>query len=237
MDLRPSTLIQRLNNAVKADDDEPEAQPAPVQPAQAAPVAPAQPVRGGAGMVDWWAARNAGVNENDEPEASTAAVTSTAGEFDFPEEFDELDEDGGEEESGGGDKAPSTIRSRWGLYGSGKKTYNRPVYATTPSPKTSLIEAWGGMTPKTRHLLYNGAALGAGFYIGVPQFFTAQVAYLVATYDSWTDFYVAIWYGAIAGIWVFDHRTRNWFPPFALAARIPLVSMIVGALLYGTPVA
>lgn len=166
-----------------------------------------------------------------------------------PDDYDELADvtDGDGEEGDGGegdedgkpvDKVPASIRHRWSMRGNGKKTYARPVYGkTSDERKKSGIEAWTGLPKKTRHLLYNGTALGAGFWIGVPQFFTAEVAYLVDTYGSWTDFYVCIWYGVAAGIWVIDYRTRNWFPPFALAARIPLVSMIVGVLLYGNPAA
>ncbi|MGW6391160.1 hypothetical protein ACWFR1_11785 [Streptomyces sp. NPDC055103] len=170
-------------------------------------------------------------------------------QLDVPDDYDELTDvtdtdgkegDGGESDEDGKpvDKVPASIRHRWSMRGNGKKTYSRPVYGkTSDERKKSGIEAWTGMPKKTRHLLYNGAALGAGFWIGVPQFFTAEVAHLVDTYGSWTDFYVCIWYGVAAGIWAIDYRTRNWFPPFALAARIPLVSMIVGVLLYGNPAA
>jgi hypothetical protein len=168
-----------------------------------------------------------------------------------PDDYDELkdvteeepgeeDKEGAEgpEDGGPADKVPPSIRRRWGLKGSGATGYTRPVYGKTPDERRkSLIEAWTGMSRKTRHLLYNGAALGAGFYLGVPQFFTAEVAYLVKTYDSWTDFYVCVWYGVAVAIWALDYRTRNWFPLFALATRVPLVSMIVGVLLYGTPAA
>ncbi|MGW3691901.1 hypothetical protein [Streptomyces sp. NPDC005125] len=148
------------------------------------------------------------------------------------EDDDEEDEEGGEEDV---DKVPARIRRGWSMRGSGKRVYSRPTYNRGKSPKNSLIEAWTGMRPLTRHGLYKGGALALGFSLGVPQFFTAETAYLAATYDSWTDFYVCIWYSVAVAIWMFDQRTRNWLPPVALAARVPLVSMIVGVLLYGTP--
>ncbi|MFB8347970.1 hypothetical protein [Streptomyces niveus] len=154
-----------------------------------------------------------------------------------PDDYDELDDEDNEEaddESGQGpDKVPAKIRGSWSLRGNGKRAYARPRYSK-PVEKKSLVEWWTGRDLASRWLLYNGSALAAGFALGVPQFFTAEVAYLVATYDSWTAFYVAIWYGVAAGVWVWDYRSRTWFPPFALAARIPLISMIVGSLLYGT---
>ncbi|MFJ7592501.1 hypothetical protein ACIQZO_35050 [Streptomyces sp. NPDC097617] len=163
-------------------------------------------------------------------------------QLEVPDEYDELEGISGDEGEEGddepADEVPSAVRRRWGVRGTGEKTYKRPVFGKdSAGQKKSLIEAFTEMQPKTKHLLYNGTALGAGFYLGVPQFFTAEVAYLAATYDSWTDFYVAIWYGVAAGITVLDYRTRGWFPLFSWATRIPLVSMIVGALYYGIPAA
>ncbi|MET9321945.1 hypothetical protein ABZX75_17385 [Streptomyces sp. NPDC003038] len=165
-----------------------------------------------------------------------ADVTEADDEEDGEEDEDD---DGGEGEDDGKpvDKVPPAIRRIWGMRGNAKKTYSRPTYGREGGPKKSLLDAWAARDRKTRHLLYNGTALGIGWYLGVPQWFTAEVAYLDATYDSWTDFYVCIWYGVAVAIWALDHRTRNWLPPFALATRIPLVSMIVGVLLYGTPAA
>ncbi|MFC8463393.1 hypothetical protein [Streptomyces sp. NPDC057250] len=148
----------------------------------------------------------------------------------------EDDEEDGEEEDG-----PSvSLRERWkrGVQGTAGRSYSRPVYGkTTDEQKKSLLDVWNGRSQKSRHLLYNGAALAGGWYLGVPQFFTEEVAYLVATYDSWTHPYVCVWYGVAVGVWVLDYRTRNWFPAFAVVTRVPLISMIVGVLLYGTPLA
>ncbi|MFJ6014507.1 hypothetical protein [Streptomyces sp. NPDC092952] len=166
-------------------------------------------------------------------------------QLEVPDDYDELADvteggDGGgvDEDGNPVPKVPVAVRRRWTMHGSGRKTYSRPVYGKTSGEgKKSGIEAWKALPQKTRHLLYNGAALGCGYYLGVPQFFTAQVAYLVGKYDSWTDFYVCVWYGVAIGILALDYHTRGWLPPFALAARIPLVSMIVGSLYYGVPAA
>ncbi|WP_206281435.1 hypothetical protein, partial [Streptomyces albidoflavus] len=172
-------------------------------------------------------------------------------QLDLPDDYDELQdvthaegEKGEKEEKGekgeDGDKVPPTIRQRWnrGIRGTGQKSYKRPVYGKNSSAeKKALVEVWGQMSGKTRHLLYNGTALGAGFYLGVPQFFTAEVAYLADNYSSWTDFYVCVWYGVAVGIWALDVGTRGWFPVFSWLTRIPTVSMIVGSLYYGIPAA
>ncbi|MGW6416319.1 hypothetical protein [Streptomyces sp. NPDC055055] len=210
-------------------------QDVPVSKAKPSPAAPARPAGGPC--------------EHPEPHEVRSTVTGQLIAFwcadcetqlEVPEDYDE---DGdGEDGDGGeaGDKVPPSIRQRWGrgVRGAGSKSYSRPVYGKdSAARKKSLVEAWTGMPQKTRHLLYNGTALGAGFYLGVPQFWTEEVAYLVATYDSWTAFYVCIWYGVAAALILLDHRTRTWFPLFSWATRIPTVSMIVGALLYGTPAA
>ncbi|WP_433856707.1 hypothetical protein [Streptomyces kronopolitis] len=144
-------------------------------------------------------------------------------------------QDGDDEEAEDGDTVPSRIRKQWRGKGSGSRIYRRPAYLDNrPAPKQSLIQWYVGMDTPTRWLLYNGAALGIGFYFGIPQFFTSETAYLVHTYGSWTDWHVFLWYGVAVAIWSLDHRTRSWFPLFALAGRIPLISMVVGSLLYGS---
>ncbi|MFE0765408.1 hypothetical protein [Streptomyces smyrnaeus] len=144
-------------------------------------------------------------------------------------------EDGEGEDTEDGDPVPSKFRKHWRRKGSGSRIYRRPAYLDSrPAPKQSLIQWWVGMDAPTRWLLYNGTALGIGFYFGVPQFFTAETAYLVHTYGSWTDWHVCIWYGVAVAVWALDARTRSWFPLFALAGRIPLISMVFGSLLYGS---
>ncbi|MCX5326332.1 hypothetical protein [Streptomyces sp. NBC_00120] len=147
-----------------------------------------------------------------------------------PQDGDEYDEEADE-----GDPVPSRIRRQWRRKGSATRIYRRPAYLDNrPAPKQSLLQWWVGMDTPTRWLLYNGTALGIGFQLGVPQFFTAETAYLVHTYGSWTDWHVFPWYGVATAIWALDHRTRSWFPLFAIAGRIPLISMAVGSLLYGS---
>ncbi|MEU6928996.1 hypothetical protein AB0A05_07510 [Streptomyces sp. NPDC046374] len=296
MDLRPSTLLQRLGIApertsetgpeAKETEEAEEVIPAPTEP---------MPLRIGDRVPDWWAQKPVIYVGNDDeavrsgertvPDPRTAEGTvkwingvphhvpppeppkcehpnphavharptgklvaywceDCQAQLEVPDDYDELDdaetdgdEDGEAEDGEGTDKVPAAIRRRWSLRGSGAKTYARPSYGpSTPQAKQSLMGWWTSRSPQSRWLLYNGTALAGGFALGIPQFFTAEVAYLVATYHSWTDFYVAIWYGLAIAAWVWDYRTRSWLPPFALAARIPLISMVIGSLLYGAPV-
>jgi hypothetical protein len=244
--------MQRLTDAVAQGDDEPDDQEQP-EPAPV-PGPPAPAVRGGGGMVDWWNARNAGEDEKPEkpaagpcahpnPHAVRARPTGQLIAFwcadcqtqlAIPDDYDELaDVADGEGDADG--EVPAKVRRQWSMRGSGKKTYNRPVHGTGTSPKKSLIEAWGGLRPATRHGLYNGTSLAIAWQLNIPQFFTQETAYLVHAHHSWTSFEVCIWYGVAIAIWAFDHHTRNWLPPFALLARMPLISLVVGVLLYGNP--
>ncbi|WP_371799082.1 hypothetical protein OG963_14770 [Streptomyces sp. NBC_01707] len=249
MDLRPRALIQRLNSSttVTEPDDTDETGTGPVV------TIPAQPVRGGGRLPNWWEPKRDVVDLDkqapeeepcEHPHAVHASLTGQLvaywcedcdTQLPVPEDMEDDEDDEEEEDETGGGKVPARIRRGWSMSGSGKRVYSRPTYNRGKSPKKSLAEAWNGMSPPTRHGLYNGSALALGFGLGIPQFFTAETAYLAATYDSWTDFYVCVWYGVAVAIWCFDQRTRNWLPPLALAARVPLVSVIVGVLLHGNP--
>ncbi|MDX2732906.1 hypothetical protein [Streptomyces sp. PA03-2a] len=254
MDLRPRALIQRLNSSttVAEPDDTDDADETGTEPVV---TVPAQPVRGGSRLPNWWEPKRDVVDldkhapeeepcQHPHPHAVHARLTGQLVAYWCEDcdtqlpvfedtEDDEYEE--AQEDEEGGDKVPPRLRRVWSMRGSGKRVYSRPTYNRGKSPRRSLAEAWNGMSPLTRHGLYNGSALALGWSLGVPQFFTAETAYLAATYDSWTDFYVCVWYGVAIAIWMFDQRTRNWLPPLALAARMPLISLIVGVLLYGNP--
>lgn len=229
----PDEAPEPLEDAPEPQQEAPEPREIPEPRGPATVPAQADKLRIGDRMPDWWAPKPVIVAEEDAEPPTGPVETTEPVEKVTPD--DDQDDEGDEDEDEEKPATPSKPRRRW-LHGSGKKTYSRPTYGSTPEAKQSLMGWWTGRSAQSRWLLYNGTALAAGFALGVPQFFTAEVAYLDATYDSWTDFYVCVWYGVAVGIWAFDYRTRNWLPPFALACRIPLVSMVVGALLYGSPV-
>lgn len=155
-----------------------------------------------------------------------------------PEDQDEREDAAGPADGGDEDEVPVKARARWrpDWTPRGEKTYSRPAYTDKISPRQSLLGWWASMSAPTRWLLYNGTALALGYAIGAPQFFTAETAYLVHTYGSWTNAYVVIWYGVAAAVWGVNAHTRTWFPLFAWLGRVPWISLVVGVLLYGNPV-
>lgn len=244
----------------EADDEageQPEAAPAPEQPGSDPDPAPADPKQAApsrASSADWWPPKKPAAPQKKQDEAEESGSSGDDQDDEDPDDDEDDDQDHVEDDeddegenddggSGGGQGSgrnfgflPAPVaRRRWSMSGSGRKVYSRPSYGHGRTPVASLIEAWAAMRPATRHLLYNGAAFGLGYYLGAPQLVTRETAYLAATYDSWTDPYVCIWYGVIVAIWALDQRTRSWFPLFALLTRIPLISVITGVLLYGTP--
>ncbi|WTW95444.1 hypothetical protein OG216_19575 [Streptomycetaceae bacterium NBC_01309] len=264
MDLRPGDLIRRLTPTPDEPEHRPETRqlendeyPADFEPAPEAASAP--PVRGGGRLPAWWQpVKPILAADDDQAEADGQVEEDAEKRFDDPADGGGEDEDrwwlpeeedvsAGEEPADGAEQAdeddsdaeddvPTAPRRRWGMHGTGKRMYARPSYYSGDfAPRRSLIEAWAGLRPVTRHGLYNGSALGLGLYLGVPQFVTQQTAATVAACDSWTDARVVACYFVVSGVWMFDYSTRHWLPPFALAARMPLVSLIVGLLLYGNP--
>ncbi|MFI9026352.1 hypothetical protein [Streptomyces sp. NPDC053560] len=230
MDLRLRSLLHR----VTTDPDTPDMAPDSVS--DGPDTAPRQPSAGPPRLPEWWRKDKPSLDDLEDDEAQKPALL-TKDDLDDDQEhgaaddFDDVDE-GTDDDEDGGEKS-----RRWRPRGgSAGRVYRRPTYYDRkPAPKQALIEWWLHLPGRHRWLLYNGVALGAGFALGVPQFFTAETAFLVDTYDSWTAPYVLLWYGIALGIWAWDSRTRGWFPLFAITARIPLISMVIGVLLYGTP--
>jgi hypothetical protein len=220
---------------------EPEPEPAMVRAPRTVPASEPPPLRPGDRAPAWWEPKPVIVGPDyapaeEAPGPKPLPAVEKTDDDQGDDEPEDVEDTGDKEESKETEDGEETETARrWGLRGSGDRQYTRPTFSTRTQSKSSLAEWWTGRSPRSRWLLYNGTALAAGFALGVPQWFTAETAYLDATYDSWTEFYVCVWYGVAVAIWMFDHKSRRWFPPFALVARIPLISMVVGVLLHGSP--
>lgn len=122
---------------------------------------------------------------------------------------------------------------------------HRPRFAAAGIPHTmkpakerkSLLEIIRSTPDHVRWMVYNGSALGAGFWLGWPQWVKDGTAYLAAEHTL-TDTYSLTCYALAAGVLFLDYRARGWVLPVAWLFRIPTVSLAVGVPLHGvsTPI-
>jgi hypothetical protein len=234
---RPRALLQRLADAIGTDHaDEPGQRPDTAADTTPDAPAPAEPVRGGARLPHWREPKKPLTLDAPAEPTLPRRPAATLVDDELPDDTDEdlVDADD-EDDQDGEDDEGGKPRRRFGRRSGARRIYARPTYLDSrPSPKQSALQWWLGLSAPARWGLYNGTAAAAGFALHVVQFFHAETAYLVAQHHSWTNPYVCIWYGVAAGLWVFDYKTRAFWPLFALAARIPLASAVVGVLLYGS---
>lgn len=162
-----------------------------------------------------------------------------------------IDGDGdGDQEDGGteGDSGPrpggsifKTVPARWKVRQAARaeNPRHRPRFAVRGIPATqerrSLLEAIRSTPDHVKWMTYSGSALGAGFYLGWPQWVRDAVAFLVTEHPSLRDTYSVTCYALAVGVLVLDYRARGWALPFAWAARALTASMVVGVLMYGDP--
>lgn len=234
MKIRSRALLQGLADAIDTGPaDEPGQRPDTAADSTPDTPAPAEPIRGGARLPHWREPKKPlTLDAPADPEPSRRTATTVVDD-ELPDDTDEDLDDADEQDDQEGDEGKQ--RRRFGRRSGARRIYARPTYLDNrPSPKQSVLQWWLGISAPARWGLYNGTAAAAGFALHVVQFFHAETAYLVAQHHSWTNPYVCIWYGVAAGLWVFDYKTRAFWPLFALAARIPLVSAVVGVLLYGS---
>ncbi|MYZ35848.1 MULTISPECIES: hypothetical protein [unclassified Streptomyces] len=104
-------------------------------------------------------------------------------------------------------------------------------YPPLPPVLPTVRRAPAALSPKTRAGLYNAAAAGAGWSLGLYDLFARAIANCGAT----TSIGGALTLGAgsclvIAHLW--DRRTRHWWIGLAWVARIPLATAITALALY-----
>lgn len=123
---------------------------------------------------------------------------------------------------------------------------HRPRFAAAGIPHTmkpakerkSLLEIIRCTPDHVRWMVYNGSALGAGFYLGWPQWVKEGTAFLAAEHPTLTDTYSLTCYALAGGVVFLDYRSHRWVLPAAWLFRIPTVSLAVGVPLHGvsTPI-
>lgn len=113
-----------------------------------------------------------------------------------------------------------------------------PYTMKAPQQRRSLVEIIRSTPTHVVWLYYSGSALGAGFWLGLPQWVSDGVDFLAAEHPTFTDTYSVTCYGLAAGVFLLDLRSRGWLLPLAWAVRIPTASLVVGVFMNGddTPI-
>ncbi|MFI5755643.1 hypothetical protein [Streptomyces sp. NPDC051569] len=106
-----------------------------------------------------------------------------------------------------------------------------PGYYPAIPTTLPVLAAPAALSPKTRLLIYNASAAGAGWGLGLLGLFRRTIAACDA--DAGAGAALVLGTGAcllIAHVW--DRRTRHWWIGLAWAARIPLTTAITALGLY-----
>lgn len=157
-------------------------------------------------MPDWWRRK----------------PTDLAADEETTEEPDE-DEEG---EDTGPEPAP-TRRPR-------KRRNTRPAYLDDrpPAPRQSLLDAYDRIPHRLKWLGYHATAAAAGWRLGWVNWSTNTAAWYTA--GHWTTPTAFVLYGLGLCAYALYRRTRGAPWPIAWAAAVPVSSVVVGVLLYGT---
>ncbi|MBQ0827690.1 hypothetical protein [Streptomyces tagetis] len=100
------------------------------------------------------------------------------------------------------------------------------------TPPQSLLDAWAAIRPRSRWLIHHATAATAGWPLGLVDWGTNTAAWYAA--GHWTTPSAWVLYGlGLCAISLY-RRARTWPWPLAWAATIPISSVSVGLLLYGT---
>lgn len=109
----------------------------------------------------------------------------------------------------------------------------QPDYWPRPHLPDALTYMPGmdALSPKSRALLYNASAAGAGWGLGLYQQCAASLADCGTRYSTSGALTLGIG-GCLLVAHFWDRRTRHWWPGLAWAARIPLATTILALALW-----
>lgn len=112
-------------------------------------------------------------------------------------------------------------------------TTPRAAVDTRPTdPRQSLTDAWDRVPHRLKWLASHATAAAAGWQLGIVDWGTHTAAWYAA--GHWTSPSAWVLYGIGGCCIALYRRARNWAWPVAWAASIPVSSVVVGVLLYGT---
>lgn len=99
-------------------------------------------------------------------------------------------------------------------------------------PRQSLLDAWDRTPHRVRWLAHHATAAFPGWWLGWVGWGTDTAAWYAA--GHWVSPSGFVLYGLGGCLLALYRRSRAWAWPFAWAAAVPVSSVVVGVLLYGT---
>lgn len=99
-------------------------------------------------------------------------------------------------------------------------------------PRQSLLDAWDRTPRRVRWLAHHATAAVPGWWLGWIDWGTDTAAWYAA--GHWASPSGLVLYGLGGCLLALYRRARAWAWPFAWAAAVPVSSVVVGVLLYGT---
>lgn len=101
-----------------------------------------------------------------------------------------------------------------------------------PANRQSLTDAWDNIPRRLKWLAYHATAAAAGWPLGWVAWGTDTAAWYAA--GHWTTPSAWTLYGLGIALIALYRRSRHWIPAAAWAAAVPVSSVTLGVLLYGT---
>jgi hypothetical protein len=99
-------------------------------------------------------------------------------------------------------------------------------------PRQSLLDAWERTPRRVHWLAHHATAAAPGWWLGWVDWGTDTAAWYAA--GHWTSPSAFVLYGLGGVVLALYRRSRAWAWPAAWAATVPVASVVLGVLLYGT---
>lgn len=113
-----------------------------------------------------------------------------------------------------------------------KRPRTTPRTEQQADPRQSLLDAWDRTPRRIRWLARHATAAVPGWWLGWVDWGTDTAAWYAA--GHWTSSSAFVLYGLGGVVLALYRRSRAWAWPAAWAATIPVSSVVLGVLLYGT---
>lgn len=125
---------------------------------------------------------------------------------------------------------PDDADPQWEDAEPGDESTPQAVRRARRSPAREWRAGWSQTDRRTRWLLINGAAAGAGWLLELAPLFRGWIT--DCGHQSGATAALCLGAGLVFGAALLDGRARGWWPPLAWACRIPLASAVLAVCLY-----